>query len=436
MSKKTDTRQIRIINKKTGEMTFSKPMPVKKTYESGEKPVSSTGITEIESPSSSSTTSTPNEASTDLVPDMAGASLTTQPSSDTASASSKPAGSYISQSKPKQEIETLEQFIAYAYSRKGQRLALKEKIVRSLVNKCVLDEQAMRRLMQLANTDKHLLVPRQLLLVSFEVQGNSAMKGALLAFVKEVMLQHPVFADQGVQSAIHNLPEAISTSEALATVGNYKPQNEEKPDNVSESALKALRGNAIYLLSTWFVCNRGLTLDGLAKLLLEVMWKPAASELTDDNALLRALTEVEQPASIGWFSQRLLRDAAEATWARDRAESSAQTLRMQVSEVEGRLQEVNVSLEARTKELESLRISSTEVLAQQRKQTEAELMHLRHELEQLRGRLVRRLDDSVEVLEVGLNALRNKTPRIEVMLERAELVVDALRAEKNNLKEE
>ena len=49
---------------------------------------------------------------------------------------------------------------------------------------------------------------------------------------------------------------------------------------------------------------------------------------------------------------------------------------------------------------------------------------------------MRRLDDAVETLEVGLSALRNKTPRVEVMLERAELVVDALRAEIKNLREE
>lgn len=436
MSKKPETRQTRIINAKTGETSFSKPMPVKRSNGEDERSISGTSGPEPESRSAFSSTKQAGLDTTDATGDMAEKSLTDQAPSEKSSASSKPSSSNSGQTKPKPEIETLEQFIAHAYGRKGQRLALKEKFVRSLVNKCVLDEQATLRLMQLANKDKLLVVPRQLLLVSLEVQGNPAMTGALLAFVKDVMLQHPVFADPGVQSAIHNVPEAISTAEALATVGSYKPKDEEDPDEVNEAVLRALRGNAIYLLSAWFVCHRGLTLDGLAKLLLDAMWKPAASELTDDNARLRALTEVEQPASIGWISQRFLRDAAEATWARDRAEDAAQALRQRLSEVEGRFQEASLSLEARTNDLESLRKSSAEELLQQRKQTEAELMHLRHELEQLRGRLVRRLDDSVEMLEVGLNALQNKTPRIEVMLERAELVVDALRAEKNNLREE
>ena len=86
--------------------------------------------------------------------------------------------------------------------------------------------------------------------------------------------------------------------------------------------------------------------------------------------------------------------------------------------------------------LEALRESSENQLRDARARSDAALMHLRHDLEQLRGRLVRRLDDGVGMLEVGLTALRNKTPRVDVMIERAEMVSDALRAEVKNLREE
>lgn len=81
-------------------------------------------------------------------------------------------------------------------------------------------------------------------------------------------------------------------------------------------------------------------------------------------------------------------------------------------------------------------MNSAQALSELKAQREADRMHLQHDIEQLRGRLVRRLDDSVEMLEVGLKALQNKTPRTEVMLERAEHVVEALRAELGNLREE
>lgn len=71
-----------------------------------------------------------------------------------------------------------------------------------------------------------------------------------------------------------------------------------------------------------------------------------------------------------------------------------------------------------------------------RRQHAVEKTHLQHELEQLRGRLVKRLTDSVDMLEVGLSALRRDTPRVPVMVERAEHVVDELRAEVQELREE
>ena len=63
-----------------------------------------------------------------------------------------------------------------------------------------------------------------------------------------------------------------------------------------------------------------------------------------------------------------------------------------------------------------------------------ELTLLRHQLDQLEGSIVRLIDDNVELLTVGLSALRNKTPRVEVMIERAEVVIDNLNKMKQSLK--
>ena len=88
------------------------------------------------------------------------------------------------------------------------------------------------------------------------------------------------------------------------------------------------------------------------------------------------------------------------------------------STVEAQLADTAQQLEAARAELEALR-----------RQHAVEKIHLLHELEQLRGRLVHRLTDSADMLEVGLSALRKDTPRVPVMVERAERVVYVLRAE-------
>jgi chaperonin cofactor prefoldin len=200
--------------------------------------------------------------------------------------------------------------------------------------------------------------------------------------------------------------------------------------------LQALRRNATHLLATWFAINRGLNTEELALLLLQVLWAPASRELVDDNARLRALTEVEHAAGVGLACHRFRQQAIEARASQDQALREASTLRSQVDHLATQLQQVETERDAALADLEALREKSTSDLAELGKQHGVALVHLRHSQEQLRGRLVRRLGDSIEMLEVGLTALRTKTPRTEVMAERAEHVIDALRTEEKNLRED
>jgi len=338
--------------------------------------------------------------------------------------------------KPKADIETLEQFIAYAYGRKGQRVTLKPKIERLIAQSPRLDEAALGRLQAMADGDTLLAVPRQLLLVSLELEGMPGLRAAMQTLVRDVMLRHPALADAGVQAAVRNLPEAMPAAEALATVAAYTPAAVDGKDALKPAELQALRQNAAHLLAAWLASNRGMNAEELASLLFQALWAPAARALADDNARLRALTEVEQPAGVGLACDRFRQRAIDARAAQDQALREVGGLRSQAAETDAKLAQVESELDTAAAELQALRESSAAELAALRKQQDAERMRLTHDLEQLRGRLTRRLGDSIEMLEVGLTALRNKTPRTEVMAERAEHVIDALRAEAMNLREE
>ena len=92
---------------------------------------------------------------------------------------------------------------------------------------------------------------------------------------------------------------------------------------------------------------------------------------------------------------------------------------------------------ARTElELQRVRRESEATLNALRTASENELAHLRDDLEQLRTRMLRRLKADIDQLEVGLSALRGGEPRVHVIQDRVERVVDALRAELKNLQGE
>ena len=338
--------------------------------------------------------------------------------------------------KPKVDIESLEQFIAYAYGRKGQRVSLKPKVEKAIAQNPRLDDGALSRLLALAAGDALLAVPRQLLLVSRDIQGYPALRAALGSFVSTVMRRHAAFAAPGIQGALQNLPEALSAADALAKLAAFTPVDEGGKEPLKAADLQALRSNAAHLFATWLASHRGMNTDELAALLFKVVWAPAARELVDDNTRLRALTEIEQPAGVGLACRRFRQQAIESQSAQDQAQRDANELRERLANTDAQRLLAEEQRDALAQELRAMRESTAAEMVELKKQHDVVCTHLRHDQEQLRGRLLRRLEDGVEMLDVGLTALRNKTPRVEVMMERAEHVVDALRAEMNNLRED
>jgi hypothetical protein len=338
--------------------------------------------------------------------------------------------------KSKAEPETLEQFIEYAYGRKGQALILKSKVEMQVAQNVRLDDAALSRLLQLAKGDTLLVVPRQILLLSQEVTGLPSLKAALTSFVSNVMLRHPVFGDAGVQGALRHLPEGLQPLDALARVAAFEPSPSSNAEQWKGSDLRDLRNNAVRLLVTWLGVNQGLNAEDLSSLLFQVVWQPAAKDLADDAARLRALTDISQAAGVGVACQRFRQQAIAAWSQQDHAQREAISLRDRLSVAERQLSQTAEELKAVRTELQALRESSKAEMNAMHAQHTVDRTHLRHELEQLRGRLVKRMTDSVELLEVGLSALRRDTPRVPVMVERAEHVVDTLIAEVQKLSEE
>lgn len=435
-NKPNNRSQVRITSKKTGKERLSAPMPV---YNSKEQ---QDAVSE-ESVVASTTEPVKADPALSVQGHNEGQDMSTTSEAVAESAGnddSKNRKKSLTGSKPKPDIETLEEFISYAFRSKGRPLKLSPKSERLIAqNSSRLNEMGMTSLLDTLEVDANtqLAVLRQLLFFGLEVQGFPGLRGNINKFVLLAMLRHPAFADAGVQAVLKNFPHAISHREALKHVLGYKPPiSASEKEDIKPIELQALRQKAVQLLTIWLAIDRNLRPEEVSKLLFDTVWAPAARELENDNNRIRALIEIEHTAGVGFACEKLHQNTRDAEIAKNQAEQKALALSESLEKLQLQLQQTELDRDALAEELNALKISSANELKQAHDEHEVERIHLQHNEKQLRGKLVHQLNGSIDMLEVGLSALRNKTPRIEVMMERAEYVIDALRAEVSNLKRE
>lgn len=341
------------------------------------------------------------------------------------------------QGKKKPEIQNFEQFIAQAYGGKGRRVALKGKVEKAVAKNLYLSPEAVIRLLHLAQADKLFAVPRQLMLACREVHGYPALRAALRDFVGSVMLRHPVFKNPELEAAIRNLPDAPTCAKALAMVFAAEVmESQETVASLKPVELDELKANAANCLLVWLSDTKQLPVTELIEALNYASWAPSVRDLTDEGAKLRALTEIEELQGVGLVCDLYRQQIREKTNQADQANQEVVSLKARAARLEIELSEALDECQTSKDSFESLSRERELEVSNLKTGAQTEAAHLRDDIEQIRSRLLRRLTTDVEQLELGLTALRSPEPRIHVMRDRVERVVDALRAELNKLREE
>lgn len=337
-------------------------------------------------------------------------------------------------SKKPHAVESLADFIASAYARKGQRVSLKPKIQKLISKNPRLDGPQLELLSELARGDMTLAVARQLLLATLEV-SNPVLKGSLREFVGNVLRAHPAFASDEMRATLNNLPEGLDVDEAFSSVARADySKNPALPENVRRKKpnLVALRSNAAYCLALWLAETRGMSVEELAGHLFNSLWQPGSKVARDDTARLRLLTEIRDPQAVGiacetfkFHADQMSRDAERARRGEEQALENVSTLNNFVEQLKREIQSREAQIGTVERAMEG-----------QRQRYEISLSHLRDDFEKLRSRVLRRIREDVSLLDEGLHALRRDPPKVHVMEDHAERAVARLRGEIKELEEE
>lgn len=413
----SEQKMIPIMNKSTGEITFGTPL-------------------HSLSPNLGQDSVIANQRESDLTADT---SPKTAPSIKSGSGQAKnrrtgvvrqeeqSSGTYPKDS-VRQKIENIEQFIAHAYARRGQKLALSTALEKQLCRQPKLDAVAKARLLDLAQADVMLAVPRQLLLVVRDLVGFPMLKNTVREFVGEVLAGHPIFLLPELSAVLKNLVDAPSPEEAMAIIASLdrKALQAIPPDKIATiKSLQELRINTAYCLAVWFAETRGYGFDRLCQLLYNSLWRPAAETKNGGTDRLRMLTQIEDLGGVGLAATIFKQQAGEQAVVTAAVRKEMDVLRVRYQHLEEqnrRLQEQGHERKARIAQLE-------QDIAEEHQRHSHTRIHLGDEHEQLRTRLLRRLKDETALLVEGLNALQREPPKIHVMEDFAERALEGLKKE-------
>jgi len=330
------------------------------------------------------------------------------------------------------QIETLEEFIAHAYSLRGRTVVLTEKLERALGLQGRLPTQARERLLEQSKTDVDLAATRQILIATRGITTYPALRGDLREFVGEVLSRTPILASEELQAFIRNLPGGPSLREALALVLEQGRRSGAPSAKRRAAKAKSNRGGPAYCLAVWAAETRGIPIAALSEALHSALWAPAAQRIRDDIARLRAMTELRDLAGVGAacaiFNARAADQANAALAAQrdsERALHDLEALRARVTELVDSVAERDKKIDSLNKEVQGLKA-----------QHATTLVHASDDYERLRTRMVRRLRADLALLEDGLTAIRRVPPKNHVMDDHASRVADALRSELKQLESE
>ena len=186
-------------------------------------------------------------------------------------------------------------------------------------------------------------------------------------------------------------------------------------------------------MTVWLFYERNIRIDELVAVLLQVIWKPAAEKLETESQVIRAITELDELEAIGWVAERYLKNVVDAQDAADSAHREAVNFRSEANSLRESLSlEIARSINLQ-QQLDILRSETAAAVGALEQTNQVDRIHLSHDIEVMRGRLISSLQVSIEQLETGLSALNREVPRIQVMTQRAEIVIKSLRSELKEL---
>ena len=196
---------------------------------------------------------------------------------------------------------------------------------------------------------------------------------------------------------------------------------------------KEWKENAIRCLILWLLARHEISLDRTRQILHHHIWSTYAKRDKASADQFRALLSAKQASALAAsiISELLEKQVTQQIYRTDAAQQAEARATARAEQLNGQLEQLQREHAA---SLERGRLLDQE-LANQRTAHADERAHLQDEYERLRGTVLRRLKDELTLMEEGLHALQRDPPRVHVMVDHADRVIDGLRLAIDRLRE-
>ena len=330
----------------------------------------------------------------------------------------------------------LEAFIEYAYSRRGQKLAVKARTSEKIAAAPPLEDEARRWLIEKAKADVNFAVPRQILLSLPEFREYPKARNSLVLFVEEIISRERIFIKSGIRDYVVDSPDARSITDCIGSVLRIAPEQiiEVLPKKNFDTF--AFRMGAISLFVCWLGMVRNNSPENLVQILQDGVWLDAAEKLKGDAEKISALTEVEDIAGVGFACQKFRVQTIDANKSREVAAQQLSVLQEALVVANRERDEFQARLREIENAYQDFRHQSEERSRQLNEQLSVQSTLLNYKIKSIVGRVTRQLEISVNELSIGLSAINKDPPRTIVMRERADRVRELLVDELAKLKTE
>jgi hypothetical protein len=323
-------------------------------------------------------------------------------------------------------VQTFAQLLREVYQGKRTRLKLPKNALEAIQSAAKPDHAERVQLIDLAKADRTLQKTRDLMLFSAERLSTQPVATLVREFVGDVLRDHPAFRSPSIDGVLRNLPEAMNDDAAIEQLWSQPfgtlPWPEGHPP-LSKKQAEQGRANALYCLLLWLRETTALPVERIQRHLASLVWEPAARRNKSDAQKLRALMSAKDRSALGTAYGSIEKRAAEYRQQAIAAREGEDRANARASELEKQLADANDAFKKETEALSTVRRE----LEAEKSAHAGDLAHARSELEDLRGRVVRKMREEVSLLDEGLRALRRDPPRVHVMADHAERAMDGLK---------